>query len=456
MTKPGPGNWLGDLRRELFDLRREEWPRALTLSLLFFLVVAVFWVVKPIKRGLLLSYYDDRPFDLLGWTLQAAELEQVGKVFNMFAAFVAVVVFTRLVRRLDRKRLLLVLCGLLAGAFALLSAFVSAPGPAITWTLYVFGDLYATLMIGTFWALTNDITCNGEGERSYGVIGLGGVVGGFVGATAVRGWVESVGRAPLLAGCAVTLVLISLLAIWVDRHARRDPKRSGEKLASGDGASVWLEGARLALGSRYLLGVVALVGTYEIVSNVIDFQLAAIVQLEISGSTNKDAFFGLVGQLTGIVSICVQLLMTSWIMRRFGVGVALLVLPMAILGGSLGFLLLPSLALAAVMSTSDNALNYSINQSAREVLYVPLTRDEKYKAKAFIDMFVQRAAKVGAVALNLAVAEAVGLDSVRWLSIAVLAVLASWIALVRWLGRCHRQMVEAVPTTATSDLRAGP
>jgi AAA family ATP:ADP antiporter len=87
------------------------------------------------------------------------------------------------------------------------------------------------------------------------------------------------------------------------------------------------------------------------------------------------------------------------------------------------------------MSVSDNALNYSINQSAKEALYTPTTQDETYKAKSFIDMFVQRAAKVVAVGLNLGLTAFVVAD-VRWLSLAVGVLLVAWIAVIRFLG--HR------------------
>lgn len=442
----------------LFDLNGNERPRAIALSVLFFLVVAVFWVVKPIKRGLLLSFYEARPVQIMAWTLEAAELEQFAKVLNMFAAFVAVAVFTRLVRHLERRQLVITLCGAFAGAFVLFGMLVSSPGEALVWSLYVFGDLYATLMLGTFWALTNDLTRNGEAERSYGLIGLGGVVGGFVGATFVRGWVESMGRSSLLFVCAAILVIVGLLAVWVDSRVDRDPSRIGVRLSSTDKTSAWFEGAKLALGSRYLLALVALIASYEVVSSVVDFQLAATVALEVAGTTEKDAFFGLLGQYVGILSILVQLFMTSWVLRRLGIGVALLILPAALVGGSVGFFIVPSLALAAALSTSDNALNYSVNQSAREVLYVPLTRDEKYKAKAFIDMFVQRAAKVAAVVLNLLVAERIGLGQVRWLSVAVIVVVVGWIALVRWLGRAHANLAAEPwvdPKPATTLLPAG-
>ncbi len=182
------------------------------------------------------------------------------------------------------------------------------------------------------------------------------------------------------------------------------------------------------------MGIAALLAFYEIVSNVVDFQLASIVAQEITGDLEKDAFFGLLGQITGVASIIVQLVVTSFILQQFGVGVALIFLPVAILLGSVGFLAIPTLALVTFMSASDNALNYSINQSAREALYTPTTPDEKYKAKAFIDMFVQRAAKVLAVILNLGLTAAVIAD-VRWLSIAVIVIILAWIVVVRFLNQ---------------------
>jgi len=101
------------------------------------------------------------------------------------------------------------------------------------------------------------------------------------------------------------------------------------------------------------------------------------------------------------------------------------------------------LLFVTIMSASDNSLNYSINQSAKEALYTPTDQDTKYKAKAFIDMFVQRFAKVLAVVLNLVVAAWVGLQHVRWLSIACLVILVFWILVVRYAGREFEEKANA-------------
>jgi AAA family ATP:ADP antiporter len=289
-------------------------------------------------------------------------------------------------------------------------------------------------MVALFWAFMSDLVEAEQAKRLYGIVGLGGVLGGLLGATIVRQAVEGLGRSPLLVSCVVPIVAVAATATYVDRIAHARFGRVGHPLRAQH-RSVLLEGAHMVRASHYLTGIGATILLYELVSNIVDFQLSATVQRLIEGDTERDAFFALVGQATGVVSVGVQLLVTSWVMQRLGIGAALLVLPLAILVGSMGFLAVSTLAFATMMSASDNALNYSIHQSAKEALYVPLTRDEKYKAKAFIDMFVQRSAKLLAVVLNLAFVAWVGLASVRWLSVGTVLALLAWIPLARYLGR---------------------
>lgn len=438
---------LDRLRDEFFDIRTEEWPKALGLSLYFFLVIAVFWVLKPIKRGLIISYFGEHPLRISGWILSGAQAEQVGKVLNMIVAFAVVGLFTWLVRRYARHYLILVFCALFGGLFLFFGSVVDQIemlGAGGVWAFYVTGDIWTTVMVATFWAFANDLNTGDEAERLYGIVGLGGVVGGFVGASVVSGLVGPVGRAPLLFACLVPTALIGGLAVWIhhrecEAHPEIPCAPEQEKIL--DEENVFLEGAKLVFQSKYLLGIAAVLGLYEMVSNIVDFQLAVIVEEQIVDASERDAIFGLIGQATSLVSIGVQLFLTSFVMKRYSVKAALLFLPFAILAGTMGFVILPTLAFVGFMSVSDNALNYSINQSAKEALYTPTTQDEKYKAKSFIDMFVQRAAKVASVGLNLGLTALVITDP-RWLSLAVGVLLVAWIGVIRFLGTRYEERKE--------------
>jgi AAA family ATP:ADP antiporter len=123
-------------------------------------------------------------------------------------------------------------------------------------------------------------------------------------------------------------------------------------------------------------------------------------------------------------------------MTRFGVGVALLVLPFTIALGSSAFLLFPMLWVGSLLSTADNGFSYSINQSAKEALYVPTSQAEKYRAKAFIDMFVQRFAKAIAVLISLGITFAfTDISSIRYLCLLTLGLLVVWVIAARYAGR---------------------
>jgi AAA family ATP:ADP antiporter len=132
-------------------------------------------------------------------------------------------------------------------------------------------------------------------------------------------------------------------------------------------------------------------------------------------------------------------------MRRFGLGMALAILPMTLVFASGGFLLAPTLVLGSFLSVADNGLHYSLNQSSKETLYVPTRVEEKYRAKAFIDMFGQRFAKAVAVGVSLVVTTVFsGPGDVRWLSLALLPLLVVWLLAARHAGRGFRSRESSV------------
>lgn len=436
------------IRKNFFDIRKKEWPNVLMMSLFFFMVIATFWVLKPLKRGLLVNFYQEYPLQLFGASFAGAEVEQLAKVVNMVVVYAIVVLFTLLSRKLKRQHLNLVLNLFFAGLFVVFAGLMSNPGAATSWSFYVLGDMFNSAMVTFFWAYSNDIFNSDQAKRTYGVVGLGGIVGGIVGSTIVAGYVSSLGRPTLLYLCLIPLAAMIAIGYIVNSRAQEVPENNEqEPCAKGRRCSAVFEGAEIVFKSKYLLAIVGIIALYEMVSNIVDFQLSATIASSISGDLEKDAYFGVVGQITSLVSLVVQLFFTSFIMKRYGVGIALLFLPIAITLGSVGFLVIPSLLFVTIMSASDNSLNYSINQSAKEALYTPTDQDVKYKAKAFIDMFVQRFAKVLAVVLNLAVAAWVGLEHVRWLSVACLLILVFWILMVRYAGREFEKKAEADKVT---------
>jgi len=432
--------------KQIVALRRHEWPLALLLFGYFFLVITTFWILKPIKKTVFIEYYAESGFMLLGNEFTASQAELLAKVLNMFVALVAATAFSMLSDKLRRQQLTLAFSGLIFAGFVAYMFLLGDLTDWVVWTFYLFGDLYNTLMVATFFAFVNDSLRSGEAKRMYGVIGLGGVVGGAVGSTFVRTQINAISYPGWMVVCLVLGMIIVVLAVAAGRIVTRQeaeaprappaPKTENAKPKS----NAAIEGARLVLGSPYLLSLVALVGIYEIISTILDFQFTATIEHYAStGTLDAGKAFATTYSITNWTALFIQFFLTSFVMQRFGVGVALLFLPIAALTGSVGFLIAPIVVMGSALSASDNAFNYSINQSAREALYTVTTREEKYKAKAFIDMFIQRSAKAVAVGLNLLITSLiVGFEGVRWLSALTVPLLIVWILIVRYLGKSFR------------------
>lgn len=423
--------------RAIMNIRREELPLSLMMFSYFFLVITSFWVLKPIKKSLFIQFYDQTGFDLLSWHLRGSQAELLAKVLNMVVAFCAVAIFTYLARRFRRQQLTFIFSAFFIVGYVAFIFAMNNPGDITIWSFYLFGDLFSTLMVGTFFAFLNDSVTPDSAKRLYGLVGLGGVMGGVFGSSFVRMWIEQVSISYWLWTCIGLALLIAAIAAVAGRLVEKNPPPEDPKPkddAKKQAGNPAIEGARLVFGSRYLLSIVAIVGLYEIVSQVMDFQFSATIEHYLDGPAIGKQF-ATIYSITNWVSMLVQLFLTSFILTRFGMKTALMVLPLAILAGSAGFLIAPILWMGSLLNTADNGFSYSINQSAKEALYVPTTRDEKYKAKAFIDMFVQRFAKVIAVGVSLAITSIfTEFSSIRWLSLGTAVIVSVWFFAVRYAG----------------------
>ena len=427
-----------------FQVQRDELPLALLMFSYFFLVITSFWILKPIKKGLFIEYYDQNGFSLLGTLYSASQAELLAKMLNMLVAFAAVVVFTQLSRQFRRQQLTYLFSLFFIACYLFFGQWLEEPGDLTVWSFYLFGDLFSTLMVATFFAFLNDSVTPDAAKRLYGLVGLGGVCGGVFGTSVVSANVSIMPSSGWLWVCIGVAVLIMIVAGAAGRRVlvSAQPVMPAEaaKAPAGNAAT---EGARLVFSSYYLLSIVAIVGLYEIISTIIDFQFTSTVAHYLDGP-EIGRHFATVFTITNWVSLFVQLFLTSFIMTRFGLGVALLVLPAMIALGSSAFLVFPALWVGSMLSTADNGFSYSINQSSKEALYVPTTAAEKYRAKAVIDMFVQRFAKAIAVLISLGITFLFkDFSSMRYLGLLTLVLLVIWVIAARYAGRKFAELEQA-------------
>ncbi len=437
---------MNNLFKSIMDIKKKELPMALLMFFYFFFVIVSFQILKPIKKGIFLTFYDITGFDLFGWHLEAAQAEQLAKVLNMFVALMAVVVFTWLVRRMYRQQLTLVFSIFFIMVYVIYSMVINNPTDFTVWSFFLFGDLFSTLMVATFFAFLNDSVTPEAAKRLYGLIVLGGVTGGTFGALVLRVWINKVPTSTWMWVCLGLALAIIFVAMAAGRLVSKNPpeykvvplKQEKPKKKS----NLLTEAGKLVFKSKYLLAIVAIVGLYEIVSTTVDFQFSSTIGHFLDGDAINTQISTMY-LISNCLSMFVQLFLTSYIMTRFGVKTALFFLPIAMIFGSLAFLAFPILLVGSLLNPSDSAFAYSINQSGRETLYTITTREEKYKAKAFIDMFVQRFAKALAVGVSLALTTIfTAFTAIRWLSLFNVVIIILWLIAVRYAGNKFKDVTE--------------
>jgi ATP:ADP antiporter, AAA family len=412
--------------RKIFDFDRRELPVVILLFLFFFLIIAVFQILKPLKNGLFIENY-------------GAETEQIAKLGNIAVAALGVLVFSWLYSRVRRHHLIYILCSFFIVCFAVFIWALAQPEAWSIWGFYFLGDLESTLMVAAFWAYATDLSSSNQAKRLFGVVGGGGVIGGWAGISVAKFLLLEIGMIGLLVLSASFMAGVILITFAIERRvsatelfSQPEPASRKAQEASKGAFSSAIEGARLVAASRYLIAIVLIMASYELASQVMDFQFKLRTET-LEGVTNTQAFMANVYFLANMLSVVVQFFLVSLIMRKFGVTVALLVLPLAILGSSAAFMLVPTLLVSSLLVISDNGLNYSIQQTSRESLYVVTTRDEKYKARAFTNMFVQRVAK-GVAIFGILALRFLGMEA-RWLSLITIAVVVVMIWASIYAGR---------------------
>ena len=439
------------------DPRRLTKPELLKAGLLsgwFFLTITILWLLKTIRSASLLAH------------LGASELPYV-RFGAIVAVAVVVVVYSRVVNRLSRLAVGVGANLLFSAVVAIFSVSLKLGGEALgsqrwfVWAVFILVDVYSTVMVGIFWTYTNDVCSRAEADRIYGPIGLGGILGGVVGGAVVDTFIETLGPTNVLMLCAIIGVACAGIVVAGERilkPPRREPADDGGALDAA------LEGAREIAKSPYLLAMVGIVVCYEFAAALTDFVINVIIERSFQGEVAIAQMFGRLGWIVSGAALASQLVVVPLLLPRKRA--ALLVPPVAMGLATVGLAIVPTVAAAVALAAADRGLNYSLQQVTKETLYVPLSDAQKYKAKALIDMFVDRTGKVLSSLALMAILAVEGV-SIRVTLAAALGALAIWAVCANMLGQAYGRLtakrrvlaeqhaaLATVPSTVNAPARA--
>ncbi len=430
-TERAPGGVTRVLRR-VVEIRHEEIGALVLSSAYFFCILSAYYVIRPIRDEMGVAG-GVRNIPLL-WT------------GTLLVMLLANPVFAAVVVKLSRKRFVGItyrfFMANLIIFFVLLKMFTGDQAVWVGRAFYVWTSVFNLFIVSVFWAFMADVFRLEQSKRLFGVIGAGGTLGGLVGASATAFLVELVGPANLL---LLSVVLLELGVFFVGRLSRlvgtlSVAKAAGVNAEEPIGGSI-VAGITHAARSPYLLGICGYMLLYTIAATVLYIQQLEIAERYFDASGSRIAFFAKIDFAVNALTLLTQFFLTGRIIKLLGVALTLTLLPALCVVGftTLGFA--PTLIVLVVFQVLRRAGNFAVARPTRETLYTVVSREDKYKAKSFIDTFVYRSGdQIGA--WSYAGLGLLGLTSAG-IAFATVPIAGVWLLIGYWLGRKQTQMARA-------------
>jgi ATP:ADP antiporter, AAA family len=429
--EPAEGFLYGLLRR-VVDVRTAEVPALAWSWLYIFAVLSSYYIMRPIR-------------DQMGVAGGVKNLQWLftGTLLTMLLLNIP---FWYLVKRLPRTRFIPIAYRFFAANILLFALALHFASPEqmvrVGRAFFIWISVFNLFVVSVFWALIVDIFSSEDGKRLFGFIAAGATIGAIVGSGLTASLAHYVAVPLLLIGAAV---LLEVAVFSAGRLARQSGKLGSRRAAQT--SEVPVGGHVLAgitnLKSPYLLNLSAFILLFAVTSTFLYFQQAGIVSRSFHDRAAQTAVFATIDFLVNVLTLLVQLFLTGRIMRWLGVGPTLAFLP-ALTILSFGTLAaIPTVAALIMIQVLRRSSDYAIARPCREVLYTVVPREDRYKAKSFIDTVIYRTGdQIGAWTFAFLSWLGMGTGAIALTAVG-LSVL--WLANGLWLG--HREAVMAAAET---------
>lgn len=374
----------GPLRRLVLLAPGEGAPVAWATAYFFFVLLS-YYLLRPVREAFGIA----RGADALPWLM-------TGTLLAMLAVNPA---FAALVARLPRRRFIPLAHRFFAlnlVVFFLLFHLLPHRGVALGYAFYIWLSVFNLFVVSLFWGLMTDLFQEEQAKRLFALIAVGGTLGAILGAGLtglLSAGVQLGGRlwkvpapALLLVSAAMLEAAVQCMLVLARRFGLGDT--AGAAREPGPGA---LAGLRLILGSRYLQLICAYMLLYTLTSTLLYLAQGGIVARTFASQGARTAAFASIDLWVNVLTLLTQLFVTSRLLTRFGIAAVLCALPVITAAGFGALALWPVFGVLVAFQVARRGLHYAVDRPAREVLYVPLGADERYKSKPFIDTFVYRA-----------------------------------------------------------------
>jgi len=415
------------------DVHGGEGVTALLLSLNIFLILMAYYVLKPVREALILGE-------------GSAELKSYMSAGQVVLLAFIVPLYSRLVARFVRIRLINVVTAFFVSCLLLFYVLARFHVPlAIVFFLWI--GIFNLMVIAQFWSFANDIYTKDQGERLFAIVGFGASLGAVTGSRIADRLIEPVGIYQMMLVGAVILIAQLVLTNYLDR---RGPGHAAMPAATKGGTAPpktsGSDAFALVFKTRYLLLMALMLMLLNWVNTTGEYILGSIVTDSVSKTVAAGGGGGLsTEQLIGdfyskyftyvnIVGLLLQLFVVSRVVKYLGVSKAVIIHPLISLCAYNVLIFIPTLTAVLTAKVAENSTDYSLNNTVRNMLFLPCTYEEKFSAKQAIDSFFVRMGDVLSAGLVFLGTAVFSLQPKQFAFVNAIIVVA-WLAIAWRVGR---------------------
>lgn len=405
----------------LVSVRPHELGALLVSCLYFYLLLCSYYIIRPIGNEMMML----NGVENLQWLL----------MLTMVAMLAIAPLFGWLTSRFKTRQFLAYCTLFFVANLGLFFVLFQQQQPSIivVRSFYVWVNVFNMFVVSLFWSFMNDTFSQAQSRRLFAFIAAGGTAGALSGPIITTLLVERIGLSYLLLISAALLALTILCTVRLLRWDNPDAGLSGshqQREAPLKGGI--LDGVALILKSRYLLGIASFIMLFTLVVAFLSIQQIELIEARFSDSAQRTRLFSLVDLVTNVLTLVIQVFFTSRMIAGFGYRNTLMLVPLGLTLGCLLVAVMPLLGILIALEVFRRAGDYAIMKPAREMLFTILGREEKYKAKNFIDTAVLRSGDAFSAWCYTGVKALGGAPAIALIGVALGI---AWTAVAFWLGK---------------------
>jgi AAA family ATP:ADP antiporter len=403
------------LRRQFFDVRPGEHLRTWSMFAYLLCVLFAYYILKPVSRAMFLNQFD---------------IDKLPSLYILIAVFGGTLayLYSRVAVRSSLRTAVFWAMTLAVGCLVVMWWLIRMGLPWMIYVLNVWVSLFSIVLVSQGWLVASNLFNSREAKRLYALLGLGMVLGAASGGEFTRRTAVVVGTENLLLASAVMVVL----AYVAFRVAASQGGTAFQEARAADQAETdfrFRDVVRDISRTRHLQVIIGMMVLTYMVDVLVEYQFQAMAKAAYQDD-QLTAFFGMFyGLYLNLTEFVFQLFLTGAIVKWFGVGGTLQIMPATILVSSTGTVVSPGVTSTAVVRLTEASTRYTFNRTGMELLYLPLPVELRNRIKAFIDIFVDRMSRgLGGVLLIVLTATWLNL-TVPQIALVVMGLTIPWILL---------------------------